>query len=1006
MPIHRLVCVSVLIASCSVQAAEAQSTAPTAPAAQPALHRPTTQPTPLTPTTLPGLSYDLPFFPGAQYDAGIPTPDSVLGYPVGSRAARSSEIEAVLRAVAGKSPRTRLFEYARSHEGRKLHYIAISSERNIQRLDQIKTDAARLADPRGLAQADAERLVDSMPAIAWMGYCIHGDEMSGSDAALALVHHLAACRDEPVRKLLDELVVLIDPLMNPDGRDRCITSIDEARTSQPNIDDQSIMHSGVWPTGRMNHYLFDMNRDWILGTQPESRGRIAAAGAWNPHYFMESHEMGSQDTFLFQPPREPLNPNIPANVRKWTERFAVDHAAAFDRMGWRYYHGEWNEEWYPGYSGAWGALRNAVENLYEQANIMTDAVRRAEGTLQTYRESVHHQLVSSWTNLASVAANRKALLSDYAAERRRNVAGDAPWSRRVFALPPGENLGRQNAFIDLMLLQGFELYTATREFSAAGRDRLGMQVEERKFPAGTLLLPNRQPNAPLLAAMLEFDPRFTPEFLTEERRELLRFGRSRLYDVTAWNISMLYDLEAVELSLVELPAAQRVERLPALSGGVEGAEGAIAFVLDGDDDRSVAAAGRLMERGVRVRVAEKPFEFDGRKFARGALAIVPKDNLTHAANMLDALRAVASELQVRFVGVRSGLGAGDLPDLGGGHFNLLETPRIALIGRERFNPYSFGEAWYWIDHVLGLRASYLDATVLGDLRRYNVIVLPDGGAGLIRNHLAQLKDWVQRGGTLIAIGSSAEALAVEKDGLGSVRSIPEALGKSDEHRLAIVREWEGRRAEADVQATWAQVAPAKLRYPWMISGEAPGEDERKRRDAWQALFMPQGAIVAARVDDRSWLTAGCGSYLPVLYSSDATLLAWDGADAPLRFGHYVPVAPAPASAPAAAQAASAAATKNSADADADDKDADDAPGWAVAPPGFELRLRMSGLLWPEAAGRIAHSAYVTRERIGSGQVILFASSPTFRAGALGTARIFANALVYGPGLGASQPIEP
>ena len=330
---------------------------------------------------------------------------------------------------------------------------------------------------------------------------------------------------------------------------------------------------------------------------------MKAAGEWNPHYFMESHEMGSQDTFLFQPPREPMNPNIPANVHKWLKVFGRDQAKALDAHKWPYYTGEWNEEWYPGYSGAWGSLRGAVENLYEQASIGVDAVRRPEGRLESYRESVHKQLVSTMANLTSLAANRREVLRDFVAEKRKNVAADGPYAKRVFAIVPSANAARVKAFTDLMTLQGFEMHSANEAFTASGRDRLGREVKDREFAAGTILIPNRQPLANLLGAMLEFDPRLSDAFLNVERRELLRFNRSKLYDITAWNITMMFDVEGYELAMGELPAgAVRFDgdrAKPQAAGAAAAGEGnVVAFVVDGADDRSVALAGRLMERGV------------------------------------------------------------------------------------------------------------------------------------------------------------------------------------------------------------------------------------------------------------------------------------------------------------------------------------------------------------------------------------------------------------------------
>jgi zinc carboxypeptidase len=224
------------------------------------------------PTPLPGLAYDVPFFPNAKNDPNVPTPDSLLGFPVGSRPATHAQIEAVVKALAAKSPRCKLFEYGKTHEGRALYYLVIASEANLNRLDSLKADLAKLADPRKVSKEEGDRLAANLPAVAWMAYVIHGDEMSGSDASMAVAYHLAAGIDADVTNLLENLVVIIDPLMNPDGRDRFLTMMAQNRTVQPSVDDQSLLHSGFWPSGRMNHYLFDMNRDYIFATQPETRG--------------------------------------------------------------------------------------------------------------------------------------------------------------------------------------------------------------------------------------------------------------------------------------------------------------------------------------------------------------------------------------------------------------------------------------------------------------------------------------------------------------------------------------------------------------------------------------------------------------------------------------------------------------------------------------------------------------------------------------------------------------
>jgi hypothetical protein len=945
------------------------------------------------PSPLAGLDYAEAFFPGATYDQNVPTPSSVLGFEVGSKPATHAQLEAVMKALAAKSPRCKLFEYGKTHEGRTLYYLVIASEANIGRLDALKADYAKLADPRNVSKTEGDRLAATLPALAWMAYVIHGDELSSSDAALAAAHHLAAGTGEDVKSLLENLVVVIDPLMNPDGRDRFLTMMAQNRTAQPGVDDQSLLHTGFWPAGRTNHYLFDMNRDWVFVTQPESRGRVRAIGEWNPHYLIEGHEMGSQSTFFFNPPREALNPHFPASEQKWEARFGADQAAAFDAHGWRYFNGENYDNWYPGFTSSWAPLRGAIGNLYEQAKISTDAVRHANDALEAYRESVHHQLVSTMANLTFLAKNRKEILTDFVAEKRLVVGPDATYAARTWAILPTTNAARLRRLLDLLSVQAIEVLAAEKSFRASGKDRLGRDVKEREFPAGTLLVSSRQPLGRLAAASLEFDPHMTAEFLTEERREILRANPSRVYDTTGWSLPMLYDVEAFELAG---DFGGKLYAAPVAPAPISNPDTPVAFVIDGSDDASVIAAGRLMERNAWVRVADRPFQFDGRNFPRGSVVVTRKDNLSFAGDLAAAIREVCTELQLSAIGVRSGNGPGESFDLGGRHFVLLQSPNIAIVGREPISPNGYGEVWHLVDHVLGLRAAYVNFQNLrtADLRRYNVLVIPDGAATALADRMETLKAWVNAGGTLVAIGSSAGAFAKEKDGLGATRQLPDVLAKFDDYRQAIAREWEARQTTPDPEKIWSFSPPTEVVYPWLIgeAGDKANEDELKRRDAWRGLFMPIGALLAARVDDQSWLTAGCGDYLPVIYSGRTVLHAPPSVQVPVRLGYFTPAAETPKKAEPA-----------------DDKKTPakkPAPGWTIAPPGYEMRLRMSGLVWPEAADRLANSAAVTRESIGAGQLILFAADPAFRAAALGTTRVLANALVCGPGMGATQPIKP
>jgi hypothetical protein len=453
---------------------------------------------------------------------------------------------------------------------------------------------------------------------------------------------------------------------------------------------------------------------------------------------------------------------------------------------------------------------------------------------------------------------------------------------------------------------------------------------------------------------------------------------------------MFYGLESLTVD-GDLRSSRRLENpgdafekaslvSPEAVGAVE-----VARIVDGADDASVALAARLLELGVGVRVSDKPFELDGRSYARGSVVVLPFDNRRFDGDLGVLVDEAAAELELVATPVATGLGDGDLPDLGGGHFRRMEAPRIAVLARLGVSGYDFGSVWHAIDERLAIRHSHLDREYLtsSDLGRYNVLVLPGvGRRQFSESEREALAGWVEAGGTLIAMAGSAGQLAGKDSELSDVRELSAVLDDLDKYELALERERQWRLGETpDAKSVWSHTLASAPSYPWEETAELarPGTDELRRRDSWAKMFMPQGAFLASRVDQEHWLTLGTGDTLPVLFGGSArVLMAADGVEAPVRAGVL-------------RRTDNAEATRI---------------GWSRVPSGYELRLRMSGLLWPEAASRIANAALVTRESKGSGQVILFAAPPTFRGTSRGTERLFMNALIYGPGFGASRSIKP
>jgi hypothetical protein len=948
------------------------------PLACAAVHATTPYPEP-RPSPLAGLAYEQPIYPdGADHDPAVPAPASVLGFELGQRAASSTQIDAYARAVADASPRVELVEYARSFEGRPLVYLVVSSPANLARQEEIRAGMAALADPRRLDAGRREQLIAGLPAVAWLAYSIHGNESSGADAALAVLHHLAADRSEATAGLLEELVVIVDPNMNPDGRERFSKALAESRGAHPNADDQSVLHTGYWPYGRGNHYLFDLNRDWIYARHPETRGRIPAISAWRPMLLVDAHEMGSQDTYLFSPAREPHNPHLPPYRRSMGELFATDQAHSFDRYGYPYYSGEWHEDWYPGYTDAWASLRGALGVLYEQARIAEDGVQRPTHLL-SYRQSVHHQLISSIANLETLRRERSRMLELFASDRAEVTSARGPYANRSFVILPTENFGRLAELFDLLRIQGLEAHRLGRALRvAAATDQLGRELRNIELPAGSIVLRNRQPEARLLAALFEFDPRIPATALARERETVLKENRSTIYDTTAWNISMMFGLEALtvpqhlEAGLEPLDLSRPAAAPPAAD------DPTIALAVSGADDRALAFAARMMERGYFLRANREPSQLDGQVLPVGSIVLTRDDN-RQREDWQSAAREVAGQLGLRLNAIAHGRAPGDLADLGGRHWRVLTRPRIALLSRGSNNMLDFGATWYLLDHRLGIRHSHLDEGRIGafDLRRYTVLYLPErwGQSPLPPDLLAPLGEWVRAGGTLIAVGNAARALMAAEEPLVNTRPIEAVVGEDlAPWQDALHREWLADQPFGE--ATWGHGALQAGAYPWQGSAEPAGPEQRKRVDDWQAMLMPSGALVAARVDTAHWLAAGSGPVLPVLYANSPVLMAKPPVEAPLRIGVY----------------------------ERGDGSEDKALNWAPLPPGQDLRVRMAGLVWPEARARIASSAWVTREAVGRGQVILFAHAPAFRAAQLGAARVLENAMILGPGMGASQPV--
>ncbi|MFL2700352.1 MAG: M14 family metallopeptidase [Gammaproteobacteria bacterium] len=908
------------------------------------------------------------------YSNKIDKPSVYLGFEIGERVASPYQISNAIIAWANQSDRMIVKEYARSHEDRPLYAVFISSPENLNNLDTIKENLNLLSDGINTNANKARLLIEELPAIAWMAYSIHGNETSGADAAMASIYHFIASEDKDTLEMLDNMVIIIDPMMNPDGRARFAKSLEQYRGTAPNYDDQSLLHTGDWPYGRTNHYFFDLNRDWIYVTQPETRGRVKLINEWKPQILVDAHEMGPQDTFMTGPPREPINKNIDKDLIKWGNIFAQDQGNAFDDRDWRFYTGEWHEDLYPGYS-FYIQFRGTLGILYEQSRMAEDGVKRPEGTIQSYKESVHHQYVSTMVNLKTLLKNSKAMYRDYWEGRKYNISRDSKYANQTFVVLPTKNIGRLETLIEKLRFQDIELYKNEKPILVENiLKQSGDIVENFTIPIGSLIIPNRQPEAPILAAMMEFDAEIDEAVLLEERQSNLRDGSSIMYDTTAFNLSMMYGLPAITVPENINSNLIKWESEPIR---YEINSDALMWSVDGNDDRSVAFAARLMELGIQVRVIDKETLLSGHKLSRGSVVVIAMDNPL-INSLYKIIEEIAYNLDISVVSIESGFGPEELPDWGGEHFDLLERPQIAILSHEGFNSYDVGVSLWSIDHHLGIRHSQINKSIINyaDLDRYNTIVIPSGSS-LSETNIDTLSNWVENGGTLVAHNRSTRSLASDK-GIGNVKLIQHTFDNSQDFNIDLQREIYSLNDEIDYEKTLSNKVDSDISYPWESEGNTLSKEDLESRDKWQSLFMPSGSIVSARTDQKHWLTFGSTKLIPVLYGDSPVLMTGRNAQAAVRIGEII---------------------------DSIDNNDVNKINWSTIPPGKDINVRMSGLVWPEAAQRIANSAYLTRERFGEGQIILFSGEPNFRGSSLGTNRLWLNAIVYGAGLGTSQKVS-
>lgn len=877
------------------------------------------------------------YWPGVQYDPAIPTTQKVLGYAPGDRLASHAHLMKYFEALAAAAPnRVKLFEYAKSWEGRKLVYAAIGSEANIRRVAEIKSGMQRLADPRKTSAAEAQKLLGSLPALVYLAYGVHGNEISSPDAAMQTAYHLLAAKgDATVDGILANVVVLIDPTENPDGRDRFVHHYEIAEGLDPDPDQNAAEHNEPWPGGRTNHYYFDLNRDWFALTQPESKGRIKLLQEWYPLVCVDLHEMGSNSTYYFAPDAVPFNPHLTSAQKKNQDWFGEANAKLFDKFGYTYFTREVYDAFYPGYGASWPAYYGAISMTYENGSTRGLVVRRSDGVTITFRETVRRHFLTSIGTLDASAKHRADLLNEWWRYRTTAVEEGQKEPVKEYILPRRGDVSAVDKLAMLLAEQGIEVRKAGAAFSNGGKE----------YPAGSYAISLAQPAKRLIRTLLDQQVSMDEAFLKAEEDRRKRRLRSEIYDVTAWSLPLQYNVECIAANAVSAGNFEMVKPAP-LPGKVMGGQAQVAYVIPW----GTLAAGRFLagalRADLRVLSTNKPFvKLGGRDYPRGTLVVMVLEN---PPSVHETVRRVAEQSGAEVFPVDSSWTTEGIT-FGSSNVVPVKKPRVILAWDNPVSSGSAGHARYVLERQFGFSPTIVRTQQLGgtNLKDYDVLILPDGfayGQVLGANGQTRIRDWVQAGGTLIAIGGGVDYLIQAGMLATQAEALPGAGGGATPTN-------QGGRGAPPAAATPAPAAAAGG-PPAAPAGTNLATEEDYEKALKPAQDFPanlRGAIARAKVDQEHWLTTGVP---PTVHA----VVAGNRIYQPLKTNAGINAA-------------------------------------IYAGPNEVLA---SGYMIDDYRKQLAFKPFVMTQRSGRGNVIAFTADPNYRAYMDGLNVLFLNAVFRGP----------
>ncbi|MBE0422653.1 MAG: zinc carboxypeptidase [Lutibacter sp.] len=666
------------------------------------------------------LSYYLPA--DVSYNSKIPTPKSIIGHEVGEWHVTHDKLVNYMQVLANISDRITIENRGATVEGRPLILLTITSPKNHQNLENIRLKHL------SITEANSSSLdLSSMPLVVNQGFSIHGNEPSGSNAALAVAYYLAAAEGEKIDELLNNTIILFDPSFNPDGLQRFSSWVNMHKSQNINPDPNDREYAEAWPGARTNHYWFDMNRDWLPSQLPESRARIKTYHQWYPNILTDHHEMGTNSTFFFQPgiPSR-THPLTPKKNQKLTEEIAQFHANALDKIGSLYFSKENFDDFYYGKGSTFPDIQGSIGILFEQASSRGHAQESDNGLL-TFPFTIKNQFVTALSTLEAGVKLRVKLLN-----YQREFFQDARKEAKATAIVFGDEKDAAKAYHLAEILQQHQvkIHEIKNDFTQNGKN----------YKKGySYILPKNQKQSRLIEAI--FEKRTT-------------FQDSLFYDISAWSFPLAFNLDYNENAPLSQLGSEITEVKPRIIPNFPTSN--YAYLMEWHEYYSPKALNQILEAGIAAKVSLKQFSMDGVDYDYGTILIPVQNQKMPAQELAQLLNKIAQEATINITPVTTGLTKGI--DLGSGNFKTIKKPKVALLVGDGITSLNAGEIWHLFDQRFAMKITKLDLRGFGrkNLSTYTHLILPESrGNFLDKNDAEKIKNWIKSGGILVGYKNAA-----------------------------------------------------------------------------------------------------------------------------------------------------------------------------------------------------------------------------------------------------------